>query len=57
MGKPEEKISLGRTRCRWEGYITKYFSDVGRIIHWIDMAQGRDRWRAAVNAVIKLRVP
>ena len=26
-------------------------------VDWIDLAQNRDRWRALVNAIMKLRVP
>jgi hypothetical protein len=28
-----------------------------RCVDWIDMAQDRDRWRAVVNAVMKLLAP
>jgi hypothetical protein len=34
-----------------------YLEEVGwRGMEWIDLAQDRDRWRALVNVVMKLRV-
>jgi hypothetical protein len=56
--KPEGKRSLGRARRRW---VLKIETDLREIgwggMDWIDLAQDRDRWRAFVNTVMKLRVP
>ena len=59
VGKPEEKWSLGRTRCRWEENIKFYLQEVESVrgMDGIDVAQDNDRWRAPVNAVINFRVP
>jgi len=58
VGKLEGEIPLGRPRRRWEDNIKVDLQEVifwG--IDWIELAQGRDRWRAHVNAVMNLRVP
>jgi hypothetical protein len=47
--KPEGKRPLGRPRHRWKDNIKMELQEVG----CIEVAQGRDRWRALVN----LRVP
>jgi hypothetical protein len=58
VGKPEGKRPLGRSRPRWEDNIKKHLQEVGcRGMDWIDLAQGRDMWRAFVSAVMNLRVP
>ena len=55
--KPEGKRPLGRPRRRWEDNIKMDLQEVGcGGMDWIELAQNRDRWRALVNAVMKLRV-
>ena len=58
MGKPEGKRPLGRRRFRWEDNIKKGLQEVvyGGM-ECIEMAQETDRWRALVNAAMKLQVP
>ena len=58
VGKPEGKSPLGRPRRRWENNITRDLQEMGcGGVDWIDLAQDKDRWRALVNAVMKIRVP
>jgi hypothetical protein len=58
VGKPEGKRPLGRPWRRWEDNIKVDLQEVGcGDMDWIGLAQGRDRWRALVNAVMNLRVP
>jgi hypothetical protein len=55
--KPEGKRLLGRPRQRWEDNIKMDLQEVGcGGMGWIGLAQDRDRWRAIVNAVMKLWV-
>jgi hypothetical protein len=53
MGKPEGKTPLERPRLRWKDNIKMDLQEVD----WIELAQDRDRWRALVNTVMKLRIP
>ena len=57
VGKPEKKRPLGRPRPRWDGNKKRDFRKLDGDIIWIDLAQDRDRWRALVNAVMKLPLP
>jgi hypothetical protein len=57
VGKPEGRRPHGRPRRRWVD-IKMDLVEVGwGEVHWICLAQDRDRWRALVNAVMNLRVP
>jgi hypothetical protein len=54
VGKPEGKRPLGRPR---EDGIRMDLRGIGLGgVDWIRLAQDRDRWRAAVSAVMNLRV-
>ena len=58
LGKPEGKRLLGRHSRRWEDNIKMDLQEVGSGgMDWIELAQDRNRWRALVTAVKKLRVP
>jgi hypothetical protein len=56
VGKPEGRRSLGRPRCRWEDNIKMDIQEVGcEGMDWIELAHDKNRWRALVSAVMKLR--
>ena len=58
VGKPERKRPLGISRCRWVDNIRTDLQEVGcGYMDWTGLAQGRDRWRTLVSAVMNLRVP
>jgi hypothetical protein len=56
------RILVGKTEGkRPRGWVDNIKMDLREIgwdgVDWIDMAQGRDQWRALVNTLFKLRVP
>jgi hypothetical protein len=58
VGKPEGKRPLGRPRRRWKDNIKMDVEEFGGGRgDWMELAQDRDRWRALVSTVKKLRVP
>jgi hypothetical protein len=58
VGEPEENIPLGRRRI---GRVDNIKMDFGELewsgVHWIGLAQDRDKWRPLVNEVMTLPVP
>jgi hypothetical protein len=58
VGKPEGKRPLGRQRRRWVDNIRMDLGEMGwGDVDWIDLSQDRNRCRAFMNSVLKLRVP
>ena len=55
MGKPEGKRTIGRPRSRVDNSKVN-LQEVGcGDTDWTELAQGKDRWWALVNAVMNLR--
>jgi hypothetical protein len=47
VGKPVEKRSLGRPRCRGLTIIKMYLAEVEwGGVEWIGLTQDKDKWRA-----------
>jgi hypothetical protein len=58
VGKPEGKRPLERPRRRWVDGIMMDLLEIGwGSMERIGLAQGKDKWRAPVNAAMNLRVP
>jgi hypothetical protein len=58
IGKPEGTRPLRRPRRRWVDSIKMDLKEIGWDgVDWIELAQGRNQWRALVNTVMNLRVP
>jgi len=57
VGRTEGIRPLVRPRRTREDNIKMHLPEVGwEGMDWIDLAKGKDRWRALVNAVMNLRV-
>ena len=58
VGKPEGKNLLGRPRRGCEDNNKVDFNEEAcGVTDWLVLAQDKDRWRAFVNAVMKLWFP
>jgi hypothetical protein len=58
VGKPEEKRTLERPRCRCVDNIQMDLREIGWSgMDWIYLAQDRGQWRALGNTIMSLRVP
>jgi hypothetical protein len=58
VGKPKGKKVGEKHRRRWEDNIRMDLRIVGwEGVDWTYLAEDRDRWRALVKRIMKLRVP
>ena len=56
MGKPEGRNYLEDAGVDGSIILKYIFETWNEGMEWIDLDQGRDRWRAFLNAVMNIRV-
>ena len=57
MGQPDREAT-SRPRRKWRDNIKLDIQEVRcGVLEWIELAKDSNRWRALVNAMLKLRVP
>ena len=58
VGKLERKRAHARAVRKLEGNIKMELQEIGwQGSNWLDLAQGRNKWQALVNAIKDLRIP
>jgi hypothetical protein len=56
--EPDGKRPIRRSRLRWENNIKMVLTEIGwSCMHWINVAQDRDQWRALSSTIKKHLVP
>jgi hypothetical protein len=55
VGKPEGKIRLGRSKCRWEDIKIDFTEIEWEKDDYIHLALDRVQWRDPVNTAVNLR--
>jgi len=58
MGKSERQETIWNSKRRWEVDVKVNVKGRGRgFANWINLAQGRSRWRGYLNTSMNRRVP
>jgi len=57
MGKPEEKMSFGTPKRRWDDIKMELQEAGWEGVYWINLVQDHDIWLALVNKVMNFWIP